>query len=160
MHGQSHPDPETLDRLRAGLLDEQPAEKAALESHLGACESCRAQLSAWTRIAAAAMQDQPDPGRLQRDLQHARSRALAAGRSQAAGRHRFGFVPYATAALLLIAVSFGVWNYQHDSAGGLQETPAVAQSVPDIYEDLDFYLWLANQDEVGAEDSNGNPNST
>ena len=36
-----HPDTETLDQLRAGLLDDDPARKSELEAHLKRCEQCR-----------------------------------------------------------------------------------------------------------------------
>jgi anti-sigma factor RsiW len=154
MHRQAHPDPETLDRLRAGLLDDRPAEKADIEAHLATCEDCRSQQSTWTQIARAAVPDQTDHADIQLQLRQARNKALS---SRAVRRHDIGLVPYATAALLLIAVSFGLWNYQ---SGDTQEPATVAQSVPDIYEDLDFYLWLANQKETATEDRNGNPDST
>jgi len=32
--------------------------------------------------------------------------------------------------------------------------------IPDIYEDLEFYLWLANQKDNGNGDEEGNPNNT
>ena len=157
MHRQPHPDPETLDRLRAGLLDDRPAEKAAIETHLSTCEDCRNQQSVWSQIASASMTGQPDLAGVRLQLRQASNQALS---SQTVRRHVFGLAPYATAALLLIAVSFGLWNYQSGTTGDTQEPATVAQAVPDIYEDLDFYLWLANQNETGTEDNDGNPNST
>jgi len=157
MHRQPHPDPETLDRLRAGLLDDRPAEKAAIETHLATCEDCRNQQSVWPQIATASMAGQPDHAGIRLQLQQARNQALS---SQAVHRHDSALVPFATAALLLIAVSFGLWNYQSGTTDDMQEPATVAQAVPDIYEDLDFYLWLANQKETGTEDNDGNPNST
>ena len=157
MHRQPHPDPETLDRLRAGLLDEHPAEKAAIEAHLASCGNCRSQLSAWNQIVTAAMPSRGDRMHIRSRLQLAREHALA---SRPVRRHTVGLVPYATAAMLLIAVSLGLWNYQFGTTYGTRESTTVAQSVPDIYEDLDFYLWLANQEETATEDSDGKPDST
>ena len=56
---------------------------------------------------------------------------------------------------MVLAVTVGLWTTQSDiDTNGM--TTAANHVVPDIYEDLDFYLWLANEDEANE----GNPNST
>ena len=52
MHNHQHPDTELLDRLRAGLLDDLPREKAAIEEHLATCESCRNHAGIWKQLLA------------------------------------------------------------------------------------------------------------
>jgi len=155
MHSQQHPEPDQLDRLHAGLLDYQPEIKAALEAHIAACATCQERCN-WQLLQPGAMGPDLDTDALQQSLQNARRQALQAGNQ----RSRHGFIPYATAALLLIAVSIGIWTLQPDN--GVQQQMAVQDSrmIPDIYEDLDFYLWLANQKDNGNGDEKGNPNNT
>jgi len=156
MHSQQHPDPEQLDKLRAGLLDDQPAVKSALESHIGHCPSCQSLMNSWQQLGPTALGPQLAPESLGHSLRQARQQAL-----RATGKgHSRTFMPYATAALLLIAVSIGIWTLQPDN--GVQQQMAVQDSrmIPDIYEDLDFYLWLANQKDNGNGDEKGNPNNT
>jgi anti-sigma factor RsiW len=158
MHDTRHPDPELIDRLRAGLLDERPADKAALEAHLSDCSACRACRDSWRQLS-------PDRLGGPRHAGDALSHELAAVRRQAlraaSARRRFRGIPaYATAALLLIALGAGLLLLQP----ALQDDDRLAafeeDSIPDPYEDLDFYLWLANQDESGDKQENGRANST
>lgn len=158
MHNQQHPDPELLDRLRAGLVDADPAAKAALEQHLAGCDDCRQQLDAWQQLGADGLGLQLDSGQLAAELQAARRRAL---NSRSAGHRQRAVAPYAAAAVLLLAVSAGLWSLLQPGS----DTPAImatrsSQPVPDIYEDLDFYLWLATQQDNGNGDEHSNPNNT
>jgi len=160
MHSQQHPDPELLDRLHAGLLDEEPEARAALEQHVADCAACRQQLDGWQQLGPAGLGPQLDSRQLADDLQAARRRALGSHSASAGHRHR-ALAPYAAAAVLLLAVSAGLWSLlPYDS-----DTPAVVASrsseqVPDVYEDLDFYLWLATQQDNGNGDEHSNPNNT
>ena len=145
MHNPKHPDTELLDRLRAGLLDDRPADKAAVEQHLDECDACRASLDIWKQLDVNALGPQVGDGEIGIALRNARQRAL----SEASPRHRHRLVPYATAAAVLLAVVVGVWT----TWPGIDTKNMMAgaeQAVPDIYEDLDFYLWLATQDENEA----------
>jgi hypothetical protein len=155
MHSQQHPEPEQLDRLRAGLLDDQPEAKAALEAHLAGCTTCRGSCN-WQLLNPGAFGPDFDTDTLQQSLLNARRQALQAG----GRRHRHEFVPYATAALLLIAVSIGIWTLQTDNGSRQQIAVRDTQMIPDIYEDLEFYLWLANQKDNGNGDEEANPNNT
>jgi predicted anti-sigma-YlaC factor YlaD len=155
MRSQQHPEPEQLDRLRAGLLDDKPETKADLESHLADCATCRGRYN-WHLLQPGALGPDFDTVALQQSLRQARKQALQA-RSP---RRRNGFVPYATAALLLLGVSIGVWTLQQDSGSQQQIASRDNRNVPDIYEDLEFYLWLANQKENGNGDEDANPNNT
>ncbi|MDX1698317.1 MAG: zf-HC2 domain-containing protein, partial [Thiohalobacterales bacterium] len=105
MHKQQHPDTEQLDRLRAGLLDDRPEERAALEQHLAGCDSCRAQAGIWKQLNPGALGPQLDTGAIDNALQAARRQALADNR---AGQRPRSLVPYATAALLVLAVTVGL----------------------------------------------------
>ncbi|MGD2111839.1 MAG: hypothetical protein PVI50_00525 [Gammaproteobacteria bacterium] len=157
MHSQQHPDLEQLDRLRAGLLDDRPHEKAMLETHLAGCDTCQAHFGSWEQLGPGALGPGLEPAALVRDLHAARRRALD---SRHAARHRHTFAPYATAALLLIAVTIGIWTGHNWLQPEPQLTAQATQEVPDIYEDLDFYLWLADQNGTEAETHSDNPNNT
>lgn len=149
MHNQQHPDTEQLDRLRAGLLDDRPDEKAALEQHLAGCNSCSAHAGIWKQLDPGALGPQLDTGAIDSALQAARRQALA----DKAGRRPRSLVPYATAALLVLTVTVGLWTIQSgtDTTNMMAEN---SQTVPDIYEDLDFYLWLATQDDSKIDNGN------
>lgn len=156
MHRQQHPDPEQLDQLRAGLLDDQPDVKTALESHIGQCLPCQSLLNSWQQLGPGALGPRLNPGLLGHSLQQARQQALGIP----GVRRPFTFIPYATAALLLIAVSIGFWAVQP----GQQELTLVTadqnQDIPGLYEDIDFYLWLARQNGNSINGEGNNPNST
>jgi len=159
MHNQQHPDPEQLDRLRAGLLDEQQDVKTTLEQHIAGCAACRQQLDGWQQLGPAGLGPELDSTLLASDLQTVRRRALNSGR---AGHRRQAFVPYAAAAVLLLAVSAGLWTLRPDTDTTTHMAAGSSQQVPDVYEDLDFYLWLATQNDDGNGNGNehSNPNNT
>jgi anti-sigma factor RsiW len=150
MHNHTHPDTEQLDRYRAGLLDDAVDEKSALEKHLATCRQCRDQLDAWRQLGPAALGSRHAPGNLSAALEERRRLAL-----QAESRHRYPVFPsLATAAVLLVAVGIGLWSLSSNGPETNHVAIQGADSVPDIYEDLDFYQWLANQKE---NKNNGEP---
>ncbi|MGB5607485.1 MAG: hypothetical protein WBN51_13275 [Gammaproteobacteria bacterium] len=154
MHNQQHPDTELLDRLRAGLLDDQADARADLESHLASCRACQARFDNWHQLAPQALGPSLEPHTIRNELQRARKQALNVQ------SHRTpALAAYATAAVLLIAVSAGLWSLQPGSESPPQLTAQNTEPAPDLYEDLDFYLWLANQEE-GPASSGTNPNNT
>jgi hypothetical protein len=155
MHSQQHPEPGQLDRLRAGLLDDQPEAKAALEAHITGCSICQ-ERNNWQLLHPGALGPDLDTNALQQSLRNARRQALQTGSL----RHRHGFVPYASAALLLLAVSIGIWTQLPENDSQQQIVAQDSRMIPDIYEDLDFYLWMANQKDNGSADEEGNPNNT
>lgn len=156
MHRQQHPDPEQLDQLRAGLLDDQADVKAALQAHIEHCPSCQSLLNNWQQLGPDALGPQLDPESLGHSLQQARKQALD---TKDAHQSRT-FMPYATAALLLIAVSIGFWAAQPEYRETTLVTADQGQDVPGLYEDIDFYLWLAEQNGNSTNSEETNPNST
>ena len=153
MHNQQHPDSELLDQLRAGLLDDQPARKVELEQHLANCDSCHAQSRIWQQLNPDALGPKLD-GDLTDDLQAIRNQAL---NQTPQGLNR-PLVPYATAALLVLAVTAGLWTLTPGIDSSQPMTAQSTHTVPDIYEDLEFYLWLAEQKDGNMD--NTNPNNT
>ena len=156
MHRQQHPDPEQLDQLRAGLLDDQAGVKAALEAHIEHCPSCQSLLKNWQQLGPEALGPQLDPETLGHSLQQARQQAL----DSKDVRQSRTFMPYATAALLLIAVSIGFWAAQPEHGETTLVTADQGQDAPGLYEDIDFYLWLAEQNGNSTNSEETNPNST
>ncbi|HHJ18142.1 MAG TPA: hypothetical protein ENJ80_15790 [Gammaproteobacteria bacterium] len=138
MNTHKHPDSELLDRLRAGLLDDAPAQKAELENHLAQCSACR-QRHNWPATLQAA-----DPA-LDNRLDRARQRAIQAPGKSALRR----FAPLAAAAAIaLVAILLVQTARQPDPENTRM---AGTTEVPEVYEDLDFYLWLT--DHNGSRDS-------
>jgi hypothetical protein len=136
----SHPDTERLDQLRAGLLDDRPALKAELEAHLGDCPACRRRFNLPASLRLQTVQ----PDDLQARLDQARRRALMSGRR----RLWHTLVPVAAAAAVaLVAVLVSNPLQQPDEEIQVAET--APQEVPELYEDLDFYLWLADHKHSG-----------
>jgi hypothetical protein len=155
MHNQQHPEPDQLDRLRAGLLDDQPAIKTALEAHIAGCTACQERCN-WQVLHPGALGPDLENHTLRQSLRNARRQALQSGSQPRSYR----FIPFASAALLLVAVSIGIWTLQQDHGEQQQIAAQDTGTVPDVYEDLDFYLWLANQEDNGSTDEDPDPDKT
>lgn len=138
---ERHPDSALLDRLRAGLLDDKPSQKTALEQHLQQCEYC-GDAYHWPTTVAAAVPEPDD-----RQLDWLRQRALM---TAGPGRRRSRLAPVAVAAVLAIA-AVGLFRLLPPTDTDPSQIAASGQNVPEVYEDLDFYLWLA--DHKGPGDS-------
>lgn len=138
-----HPDTELLDRLRAGLLDEDPLQKAGLEAHIKQCVTCRRGY-AWP---AAMRSDDAQIQHLARQLDGARRKALLPRKKTALRR----FAPLAAAAAIALVAVLVVKPLQSPDTDDTQLAGTTPGAVPEIYEDLDFYLWLA--DHKGSPDS-------
>jgi len=132
-----HPDTELLDQLRAGLLDDDPARKAELETHIRDCAVChrRYTFNGMLQPGALASSD------LDRQLNEARRRAM-----QAPARHRAQrLVPLAVAAAIaLVAVVLVNPVQELISTDHQVASSTTGKDVPELYEELDFYLWLAD----------------
>ena len=156
MHEQAHPDTELLDRLRTGLLDDNIELKDRLEHHLVACPQCRSRLHAWEHLGRDTMGAWPvEDKKLSMGLKHARRQALSSGRH----RRVIRYPVFATAAVLLIAVSAGLWTLRHEFVDTMPMMARTSEEIPDLYEDLDFYLWMANQGNDKTQEQGGNGNS-
>lgn len=138
---ETHLTDEELDRLRAGV-EAQPA----WASHLSACADCQTRFRRWRGV-------RPVPGAaLAQELQARRAAALKQG--QARNGHPRWYYP--ALAATLAAVSAGLWMLLSPAPTAVtiahQEQ---AEAVPDVYADLDFYLWLSKQspEEQGEADS-------
>ena len=131
-----HPDPELLDQLRAGLLDEDPLQKTGLEAHIQQCETCR-QGYDWP---AALRPDGAQIQHLVRQLDQARQQALLARKKTALRR----LAPLAVAAAIALVTVLVVKPLQSPDTGDTRMAGTTPGAVPEIYEDLDFYLWLAD----------------
>jgi predicted anti-sigma-YlaC factor YlaD len=137
-----HPDIETLDRFRAGLMDEEPKEKLRLEAHLHDCEQCRQRYD-WNGAIPGALQFPA----LEERLKLARQEAMRAARRSVAAR----LVPVAVAAAIALVAVLVVSPLQDGDTDQTRVAGTEAQEVPEVYEELDFYLWLA--DHKGTRDS-------
>ena len=146
-----HLDDDTLDRLRAGLLDEDPT-APALRRHLEDCPRCRARTAAWDRIREA-WQDGPSIDPATAAALRVRRRTVLAGEPT----RRFPTLALATvAAVLMLAVGLyeGVVPgfFQADDRKSVQVVQVV-DDTPDLYADIDFYLWMSER-EHGAQGQN------
>ena len=122
----THPDSEQLDSLRAGLLDNDPELKAGIETHLGSCTACRKHYDLAGHLL---------PGELPVDTRPSRHRLL----------------PFAVAAALALVAVLLVKPSLQDDPPDTRMAQTAQETTPVLYEDLDFYLWLA--DHKGNSDS-------
>ena len=127
MHEQAHPDTELLDRLRAGLLDDSIEIKDRLEHHLVACPQCRSRLHAWgTSGPACHGSVARGDKKLSVGLKLARRQAMTAGRH----RRMIRYPVLATAAVLLIAVSAGLWTLRHEFVDTMPMMARTSEEIP------------------------------
>jgi hypothetical protein len=82
-----------------------------------------------------------EPAGIANQLRQLRQQALASAKRPRLRNYQL----LATAALLLIAVTVGLWTIQYQDSEAPQMTAQGSDAVPDLYEELDFYLWLAGQ---------------
>lgn len=154
MNAMRHPTMNDLDRLRAGLLDDSPAEKTALTTHLETCASCRSRATGVRNIVAAASELQQDSW-IEQALRARRAQALQ-GRSSSAHRglgRQYVWGPALAAAFVLAMVGLNFQALFAPPAGTGSPPQVVAEAetannAPDVYDDLDFYIWLSSQDEA------------
>ena len=112
-------------------------------------------MQGWGQLGPSALGPALDTARVDAGLRQARQAALAS----TSRRRPVRYATLATAALLLVIVSAGLLTLNT----GLQQPQLPAQAaaeVPEIYEDIDFYLWLADQQDEESKDDSASPNST
>ncbi|VAW77080.1 hypothetical protein MNBD_GAMMA15-1067 [hydrothermal vent metagenome] len=134
MH-DTHPDSEQFDRLRAGLLDDEPRLKASLEAHLGGCATCQKRYD----LAGHLRPGELPVNTASEQLDHLRRQALEA----TPAKHQ-RLLPIAmAAALALVAVVLVKPSLQENQPDTLMAQTSM-EATPVLYEDLDFYLWMAD----------------
>lgn len=140
-----------LDARRAGWDQGDVDDARRIDDHLQQCSHCRARLQQWADVAIAL--DARDPW-----LDHAlrRRRQAALNGDGVAARPRSWRLTAALAAGLT-GVALGLSVMLHAPNNTAPETQAqapTATEVPDLYADIDFYLWLMRKDQP-EDGSNG-----
>ena len=147
-----HPDDVLLDKLRAGLLDDEPSTLADVNAHVEHCAQCRVRLDAWSRLTAALELDHSDEALPAADLRH---RAPSEDAKRASGG--YGKFAMALAAALVLALGLRFMLNRHTV--GYDQSPVVANGaakVPDLYSNIDFYLWMAQHNKTTGGSSANN----
>lgn len=132
----THPASELLDKLRAGLLDDTP-EKTAIEAHLAHCSDCQRHYDLPSLM-------QTSNAGVDQKLDQMRRQALAAPRVSRTRR----LAPLAAAAALAL-VAVALFNLIPIAENDPAQIAGNSSEVPALYEDLDFYLWLADHKDPG-----------
>lgn len=148
----AHPADDEFDRLRAGLIED--AEREALMAHLERCRHCQSRQRAWARVGESLDAGVREPGLALR-LRARRERALRGEAAGSRGR-RAAVAVFATFVVATLAIGLGTWTYVEREAADLRfaSGPTAREADPDLYADLDFYLWLLKR-EAADESPNG-----
>jgi anti-sigma factor RsiW len=146
-----HPNTVELDELRTGLLDRDPNRRAAITAHLKACAACQRQEALWPRLLHALDRQAADDG-VAGALAVRRHRAL---HGSPRVRSRSAYLGLAVAAAVT-AIAIGIGTvFLNETKAPEPIVAAVEAPGPDLYADLDFYLWLVHK----RSDENTSPNS-
>jgi anti-sigma factor RsiW len=155
---QQHPTDDELDMLRAGLLDDEPARHARVVAHAEGCAICRTRLGLWQRVAAELDQSTETDAALSAALAERRQAAIAA--AQPAQPHRGwnrALVATAASVAISIGLGLGMW-YRTQIQTASIPAPMVSQAgdedAADLYSNIDFYVWLGNQDAKPSQKGN------
>lgn len=153
MQSNYHPDDVALDKLRAGLLDDH-----ATRTHIEACAACQQRLTVWDRLAHQFQTTTSLDSGLARQL-HDRRRMALAGRVSAPATASRRWAPQHLAMAATVAtVAIGVGVFFALDRNLPDTTPETlvtqANGAPDIYADIEFYLWLTKEGLI--ENSGGN----
>lgn len=149
-----HPDDIQLDKLRAGLLDDEPSTLTGVTAHVEHCARCRARLDKWPRLTAVLELDRPNEAALTAGLSS--SAPSAQGTKRAAGGHGVPKLAMALAAALVLALGL---RFMLDRQTASDDQTSIvandAAKVPDLYSNIDFYLWMAQHNKAsGGSDAN------
>lgn len=144
----THPSIDQLDRLRTGLLDDDPAARAAVAAHLETCPECQRQEELWPRVSRALDHAAADRG-IANVLASRRHRALRGLSSRSRRTPYLGFAVAAAVTAAAVGIGAVLVDMNKPSAPTPTiPTPTLAASdasTPDLYADLDFYLWLMHK---------------
>jgi ferric-dicitrate binding protein FerR (iron transport regulator) len=136
-----HPDSTQLDQLRAGLLDHQPEARSRMLEHLRDCASCRQHAATIDRLVAT-QRHLPDP-RLAHQLRARRLAALAGAAPRQPATRRLA-PAFALAAVVAVVIGVGAFLELNSPRAPQELAQTSNDNVPDLYADIDFYLWLSN----------------
>jgi hypothetical protein len=135
-----HLDDLALDRLRAGLLDDRAA-----HAHIENCAVCRQRLSVWDRLAKHLHSDVSPDDTLDRQLRDRRRTALAGRATGRMPAMRRWTPQYLAMAATVAALAIGLSVFFTLDLLAPDTTGAQTEGMPDIYADIDFYLWLTTE---------------
>ena len=142
-----HPSDTELDGLRAGLYDDRMSQREALRAHIAECPACEARVAIWGEAHEVLGVERP---RVRNQL---RARRLAALTGDGVSHHTAPrwHLPMALAAgVAAVALALGVVLHTPDNSG---EVRLAETEVPDLYSDIDFYLWLLHKQQEDMESS-------
>lgn len=136
-----------LDELRAGMLDEYPADREALRAHITDCAVCAARLGLWDQTKQVLGIEHSG---VRHALRARRAAALAGNATVDSRPVRWGLPMALAAGVAAVALGLGVLVYPPDNTDSGQLAATTADE-PDLYTDIDFYLWLLRKqhDETG-----------
>lgn len=142
-----HPTDRQLDELRAGIPDERSAECVALRAHVTECAVCAARIGLWNQTKDILSIERTG---VRHALRARRAAALAGKAATIIHPIRWGLPMALAAGVAAAALGLGVLLYTPDNTDDGQLATAAAEE-PDLYTDIDFYLWLLRQqqDESG-----------
>lgn len=140
-----HPSDAEIDGLRAGLYDDRVAEREALHAHIAACGRCGARAGLWAQTKDALG---IEPPYVHAQLRTRRAAALAGTGAAVPRAARWGLPLALAAGVAAVALALGVALHTPDNSRDVQ---LAETEVPDLYTDIDFYLWLLRkqQDDIG-----------
>lgn len=151
--GVGHPDDEILDRLRAGLVEDSDTHRQ-LELHLASCLLCRKRAGRWDEVGSV-LRKGTDA------LPHATGAELRMRRRAAftpSPVRRFPTLATAAGAAVLV-LGVGLATQFSDGWSSRNPAPPVIEDAPDLYAEIDFYLWLSQREEGKGRDERSGRNS-
>lgn len=140
-----------LDARRAGLHRTDDANR--IDGHLEQCGNCRARPQQWADVVSAL--DARDPW-LDQALRRRRQAALA-GDGVPVRARPWRLTAALAAGLTGVALGLGVLLHAPENIAPVTQAQAPATTEvpePDLYADIDFYLWLMRKDQP-EDGSNG-----
>ena len=147
-----HPDAETLDMHRCGLLDEDPSLHARVREHLATCAVCAGSDARWRSVGEAL--DRGFPLAPTSELAARREAVLIQSGSQTRSRAGQGFrTPlFAVAASALLAMA-GATLFLAPGESPLIDGPqqVAIEDEAQMYSDIEFFLWISENPEAIAD---------
>lgn len=153
-----------IEELRAGLLDDDPRTKSAVESALDRDEALRAEFERWESIPEQLETAKTADTQLNNQLR-LRRRQILSGKTTTTQR-RFSLPQMALATASSVALTVGVvtWLYEtpssniasntgiHTPTVHLTDTAPMVRNVDfDLTNNVDFYVWMEDQNDVVME---------